>query len=363
MGAHDQVDLPGLQGLPALSFLGHRHGPGEEGDLHPGMPQKGLHGLQMLLGQQLRGGHEGGLTAILPGQEGTGSGHHGLARANVTLEQAVHGDGLGQIPCRFPGGPELGIGEGKGQGTSKGPQILLFKRNGLVEGPPPPDEGEAQVQAEEFLEHEPPLGGLQVLPGVREVDGPVGELHRGQLVLPANLLRQGLPNLVHAPGSLPLKTRQEFGGDSRRQGVDRHDAPGEGGAPLLLKDGIHHLPSESGASRELAVEVIGLPRLQCLGDEGLVEEGDVHLGGAVHHPAFGEIHALADEAGAEGLCHHGGEADRLLQGKRPDVLPDRSVLIVPGEEGQQVGHGIKSQLGQGCLPGRTDAGELGYGGM
>ena len=145
------------------------------------------------------------------------------------------------------------------------------------------------------------------------------------------------------------------------EGVDGHDAPGEPVFPFLFKVGVGHLqpPAVSG---EPAVEVIGLAGGQGVSHVGLVEEGDVHRGGPVHHPPLGDVHALADVAGAEGLGHQGGEAHRLLQGEGGNVVADGAVLIVPGEPGQQVGHGLQPQPGQGLLPGGPHAGQGGEGG-
>ena len=304
----------------------------------------------MLLGQQLRGGHEGGLTAVLPGQKGAGGGHHRLARAHVPLQETVHGDGLFQVRRRLPGGAELGVGEGEGQAGGKSLQVLFFKGDSLLLAAAAPEEGQPQVQAEELLEHQTPSGLFQLLPGLGKVDGPVGEVRRGQVVGRPEVVGQGLLNLGHALGGSFLEVPHKFRGDPRRQGVHGHDAPGEGVLARPLEVGVDHLPPAARPG-ELAVEVIGLPRRQGAADVGLVEEGHVHLGGGVHHPALGQIHALADKGCVEGGSHHGGEAHRLLQGKGLDVLPEGAVLVVPGKVGQQVGHSGKAQLGQGLFLG------------
>ena len=45
----------------------------------------------MLFGEDLGGGHEGGLAAGLDGEEHGGEGDEGLPGADVALEEAVHG--------------------------------------------------------------------------------------------------------------------------------------------------------------------------------------------------------------------------------------------------------------------------------
>ena len=50
----------------------------------------GPEGLGMLLGQNLRGSHQGGLIPVLRHQPHTGRTHHRLSAAHVPLEQPVH---------------------------------------------------------------------------------------------------------------------------------------------------------------------------------------------------------------------------------------------------------------------------------
>ena len=51
----------------------------------------------MLLGQELRGRHQGRLAAALDGLERRQGRHHGLARAHIPLEHALHGMGAGEV--------------------------------------------------------------------------------------------------------------------------------------------------------------------------------------------------------------------------------------------------------------------------
>lgn len=316
----------------------------------------------MLVGQQLRRGHEGGLAAVLPGQPGAGRRHHRLAGANVPLEQAVHGGGLFQIRPRLLHGPALGPGEGEGQPGGEGPQVLFRKGRRPLSLPPPPDAGEAQGQAEEFLKHQPPPGPGQGRPVRGEVDVVIGLLDGDQVVLPAQVLRQSLLHLGQAGQGGPHQPREETVADPRGEGVDGEDPPGEGVGPLPLEGGVDHLavPPRPG---DFAVKDITLPRPQGPLDVVLVEKGEVHLAGGVHHPAFGELHPPPNPAGAEGLGHHGGEAHRLLQGEGGDALLEGAVLILPGEIGQKVPHGGQAQLGQGLGPGLAHPGQGGEGGM
>ena len=52
---------------------------------------------EVLLGQDLGGGHEGALMAPLDGHQQGGHRHHRLARTDVALQQPVHGQRPGQV--------------------------------------------------------------------------------------------------------------------------------------------------------------------------------------------------------------------------------------------------------------------------
>ena len=64
----------------------------------------------VLLGQHLGGGHQRALVAALHRHQHGGHRHHRLARADVALEQPVHGERAGQIAADGLHGPALGLG-------------------------------------------------------------------------------------------------------------------------------------------------------------------------------------------------------------------------------------------------------------
>ena len=64
----------------------------------------------MLFGQDLGGGHQGGLAAAFYGQEHGGHGDEGFAAADIALEEAVHGTGAGEVVADFGDGALLGVG-------------------------------------------------------------------------------------------------------------------------------------------------------------------------------------------------------------------------------------------------------------
>ena len=70
----------------------------------------------VLLGEDLGGGHEGGLAAGFDGEEHGGHGDEGFAAADVALEEAVHGAGKEKVFADFGDAAVLGSGEGEGEG-------------------------------------------------------------------------------------------------------------------------------------------------------------------------------------------------------------------------------------------------------
>ena len=60
------------------------------------------------------------------------------------------------------------------------------------------EHGKTHGEIEQLLKNEPPPGHLQFLPGGREVDGAHGVAGVGQLILPLDLRRQGILQLLGA---------------------------------------------------------------------------------------------------------------------------------------------------------------------
>ena len=215
MGSHNQVQRPRGQGRPAVSLLGGGHGAHQKPHPKACPRQKGFHGPLMLLGQQLRGGHQRRLTAVLPGKIGAGRGHHRLARAHVPLQQAVHGNSPPQIRRRFLHRPQLGRGEGKRQPAGKCLQVLPHKGTGPLFSSPSPNEGQTQVQAEQLLKHQPPPSLGQGLPRSGKMNAPIGLLHRDQIIGLPQVVPQGLLHLGQAGQPRPDQPREKPVGDPR----------------------------------------------------------------------------------------------------------------------------------------------------
>ena len=94
VGADHQVDLAAREVAPDRHGLGPRHRGGEQREAQTGRRtrrlRQALERARVLLGQQLRGCHEGDLKAGFDGLQRPCRGHHGLARANVALNQSLH---------------------------------------------------------------------------------------------------------------------------------------------------------------------------------------------------------------------------------------------------------------------------------
>ena len=132
----------------------------------------------MLLRQDFRGGHQGGLKAVPGGGIGGSRRHHGFAAAHVSLNQAIHGTPLPEIRQNIFDSPLLGPGKFKGQCLVEFRQIQLGIGDHLFFRPGGPHQGQPRRKHEEFLENHPFLCLGRLFHGLGLVDGPVGSLRR-----------------------------------------------------------------------------------------------------------------------------------------------------------------------------------------
>ena len=357
VGADEQIQLPRRQGGEQLLPGPALHRPGEQAHPQAGLLQQRGERSEVLLGQQLGGGHEGALAAVLRRQPGAVGRHHGLAGANVPLYQPVHGGAGGHVGGDLVHHPPLGPGEGEGQQGQK----FLHRGNGkghprrLI--PPGAQQGHAAGEVEQLLKDQPPPGQLQGLLVPGEVDVPAGELRRRQGVLPAqrpgkHLLQ--LPGaLVHAPPGQPGK---QVVGDAVGQGVNRQDAAGEAHPVRALAHRVGHLPP-AGRALHLPVDDVGLPGAQGVLHVGLVEKGGGEAAGVVHQAGLHQLQPLADAGEPGGLRHQQLQAHRNVhrRGGHGGKLPP--ILVASGVAAQQILHRHQPQLLQAPGPGRADAGQ------
>ncbi len=87
----------------------------------------------MLLGQDLGGGHEGGLVARMHGREHGREGDNRLAAANIALEEAQHWLRSSQVAENVVHGIPLGAGKRERQRVNQGLEpITQRERRGVA---------------------------------------------------------------------------------------------------------------------------------------------------------------------------------------------------------------------------------------
>ena len=307
----------------------------------------------MLLGQQLRGGHQGALEAAPRGQPGSKGRHHGLAGAHVPLHQPVHRRAGGGIRRHLLHHPPLGAGEGEGQQRLKLCQGRAPERRSRRLFPPGTQQRQAAGKGKQLFEDQPPPGLLQRGLALRKVDAAAGAGRAAQAVIPQHLRRQALRRLVRARlHAAQGQSCQQVVGDPFGQGVDRQDAPGEAAALCPLEGRVGHAPG-SGAPLHGPVENIILPGAQGVSDIILIKKGDRGRAGVVCDTHLGQGQALADAGKAGRLGHYGPDAHRYPLRGLAELHGPPPVLIGAGIVAQQIPYGPQPQFLQAPLPGRA----------
>ena len=125
--------------------------------------EQALEGEVVLLGQDLRGGHERGLVAVLERDDHREQRDHRLAGAHVALDQPVHGMRRLHVVRDLAQHALLGAGQVEGQDAL---DRLARARPSTCEGgalgPLPPRlalQGVPELEEEELLEDQPQVGG------------------------------------------------------------------------------------------------------------------------------------------------------------------------------------------------------------
>ena len=234
---------------------------------------------EMLLCEHLRWRHERGLAAAVRAGQHRRQGDHGLARADVALEQAGHWRGARDLGLDLGERATLCRGEIKGQGLEESAHRVRFgdrrRRACLCEAALAPHDGE--LHSEQFVEGEPALGTARhrVVRGV--VDLEEGLAPPDQLVACAQAGWQRLVDCLCVALERLLDVAPEHGlGEPPGAAVDRHEA-----AAVLLA-GVEQVELRV-CHRDLAAAVVeagfahegdsgALRQARC--EPGLVEPGD-----------------------------------------------------------------------------------------
>ena len=343
----------------------------------------------MLVRKHLGGGHQRPLVPALDRPEQCGERHDGLARADVSLEKAVHRKRTSEVREDLAHDPTLRTSGGEGQRADEGRDHRVgsrarsdLERVDDVAEPPgvrlerSAPELERELEAQQLIEGEPSPGGHGLLEGLRGVD----PSHGGRSVEQVELvehprvewLGEGAcppQRLGHHASEVPARHTALL-----RLRVDRDDPEGLGGALGLTRHAhqdvdhrIGHLRT-SGEGLELAEE-------QGLGaDEelplppGLIEERDLHRAGRVVDRDGDDGATLAGAAGAhlgDAAEHHGLVTDHEVSEVRLAGPIDVATWVGP----EQVEDRVHAELRQcGCALGADalqdtdlDASELGQG--
>ena len=313
MGAHHEGDRTVGETREHAAPLGGGRAAGEERHLERPLPQQagriveteafeqGAHPGRMLFGEHLGGRHQRALVAGLHRSEQHRHRHHRLARTHVALQEPVHRGGAGHVGADLGHGPFLCGGE---RVREAGDEALHQAGPAGIGGLGVRDAGggtlhlllashQRELDPEEFVEHQPVAGPLDVAEVLRGVDAP----HRRPARLEVPALEDGRRHRVgdatgpapaqrlrHPPGDLP---RGEPGRVGLR--VDRHDPAGA--VAHEVDHRVRHLalaleqlhPAEHRHVHRGGAELALPPRLV---EERAAETAAVvaHLG-THHHPA------------------------------------------------------------------------------
>ncbi len=178
MGPDDQLGVPLGHVATDLALAIFFQRAGQEDDPVSGVFQDAARGKIMLLGQDFGGRHERNLESIFHRNDGRFEGHDSLARSDIALQQAAHGDRFFHVGRNFlehallrGGGMERQDLLDRFAGT-----IVQAERDSGLRLLLPPFELEAQLEKEKLFKNQPDVGwsteGLQVLKAFAGI-GPV----------------------------------------------------------------------------------------------------------------------------------------------------------------------------------------------
>ena len=358
MRADDQLRLAGGELLACGALLRGSSGAGQQQHAHAERPEQLRERPRVLLGQNFRGGHEGGLPAVPDGAEARGSCDHRLAAADIALHEPVHHMAGGQILQDLVDRALLRAGQTEGQRGIKALHAVRRIRLGRQLRPGRAQDGQARGEDEKLLKDQPLARPLQRGPIGRLVDRRIGLGHAAKIIFPPHLFRQDLrqqlrrerERLLHALGHQAV-------GKSRRQRIDRQQTVRHGAGPVRrVVRGVRHLHPVLGLQG--AVEVIALAVVQLVFDVGLVEIAERQLAGLVGDDQLRDVPPAADAAQNRLRDDHRPEAGRDARLQLCDRDRVRPVLIVAREEGQQVIERADPQLFQLRRPRRPNAMQL-----
>ena len=203
--------------------------------------------LRVLVRQQLGRHHQGGLGAGLDRDQHGEQRDHGLAAADIALEEAEHAAFLGEVGGNLGGGGALALGEREGQGRFD----LGAEPAVACDGAPAPATRRASHQRQrQLVRQQLVIGEARAGGGAGlQVDGALGRVRRCERLIPGGPTprpgQAGLDPFRQRRGPLQRRAHraghrlQRDAGGQRIDGLDRLHA-----VPLVERRdvvGVHHL--------------------------------------------------------------------------------------------------------------------------
>ncbi len=341
VGADDDASGSRRDLVEQVPSLGRRRRPGEEDDVgsHLGSAQSRSgtqvaeqlpYGREVLLGEHLRGRQQDRLAAPVNHGEHGPQRHHGLARADLALEQPLHRPGAVQLGEDHLADGLLLLGEDEGQ-----PGVERVEQTGGTARPGPgamqpgirAAVGHGHLRRERLVEDESPTTRGVLLPARRKVDRAARRLEVDDVGRVA----------------YPLRQRVTEAGDV----VDRQlgalgDRPGRQFRRLRVEPDVarlHHLTSDAHAVRtaDVAVSCVhgerGVCELRSVTEPAELAGEDPPLGAAQELLPVVDHVLLAEECDVEEACavrepyleaQSGGIPRRLQRG---DPRHDRHIVV------------------------------------
>ncbi len=367
----------------ALLFVVERAG--EQGDAVAGGLKQASRREVVLGGQDLGGGHERGLVAVLDGNDGRFQRHDGLARADVALQQAAHGRRTLHVLGNLLQHPLLRRGRMEGQHPLEGIAHAVGDGEGdaRLGAHIAPLHLQSDLEKKQFLEDEAAVRrrarALQVL----EPRSGLGKMRQAKSFAPGDQV-QALPDGAwNAVGQLrrevgeramddaaePARAQPAIGGGF----VDGHDAPDlkrlsrqvlrrlllrfrdRLGQDLELR--LHQLDAMAPAAWFLhpAIESDRLSGLELISQVGGIEpyagDGLAALAGG-HLVDFDAAPGGAEQAGAADFRDDGGHLAGTQLG---DAARIDAVLVTEGQIVEQVLDRADALAGQDLRQPRADS--------
>ena len=284
VGADDEVDVAGGEPGDGLLALAAALAAGEHGDAHAGGVGKRGDGAGVLADEQLGRRHQRGLGAALDNGRGGEQGDHGLARADVALEQAEHALRLGEVGGDLGERVLLAAGEIEGEGGDDRLGQAAVALPGRAGRFPlaVADDGERKLGGEQFVIGEPDemrAGRFEVGRLFGIVRGAEGRGEGRPLLAVDHRRIEPLGQRREAVDRLADGADQDFAGEPGAQRVDRLDQR-QGGEVGLADDVVgmdHRRPAAE--PFHLAADIEGLADREGPGQPVVVgvEEGEGDL--------------------------------------------------------------------------------------